>query len=245
MSATTPPAPPTDPVFEEHTFAPDPNTVFKPIVSAFEVEYAIAQCVRVWIRDYLAEAERQRGLPVGQLPWFRSIVPGADASKWPEDQLPALIVVSAGTDPGPGGRLEVHADGGYVQRWRVDCVCEVSARGNRQAQYLARVYAAHVGAMLVQQALRAPGPLEGGVVSLRKLDKIGERYDLRDWTVDRTRCAGVVHLQVEVADVLHGAPWGPRVPRYEPTDPTVDPPPEMLAPIVQTADVDVDKQDAS
>ena len=231
-----------DPVWEEHRFDPDPRSAFGPIISAFEVENALAECVRVWLRDYLAEIERQRRLPVGRLPAFRSIVASAQPEKWPEDQLPALLIASPGLDTGGQcGRLEVHGDGGYVVRWRVDCVSEISARGNRQAIYLARLYTAAVRGLIVQQALRAPYPPEGLGLRLRRVDWTGERYDLRDWTVDRTRCAGTVSFVVDVAEVLSRA-LGPRVPAYPPTG-GGEPPPEMLMPEVDRAVVDVTKQE--
>lgn len=234
MSVTPPPVF-TDPVFEPARFAPDPRTAFGPIISAFEVEHALVACVRIWIRDYLAEMERQRGQAVEGMPPFRSIVVAGSPEKWPEDQLPALLVSSPGlAETGTRRGLEVHGDGGYVARYRVDAVSEVSARGNRQGLRLARVYAAAVRALLVQQPLRAaskPPPW------LRRVDWVGEDFTLRDWTVDRTRAAGRVAFVVEVADVMTRG-LGPRAPTYPPTDET-EPPEPMLMPDVESAHVDV------
>jgi hypothetical protein len=232
----------TDPVVDAHSFAPDPASVFGPIVSAFEVEHALAACARVWIRDYLAEMERQRLTPVEGMPPFRSIVAAAAPEKWPEDQLPALLIASPGlAETGARRGLEVHGDGGYVARWRVDCASEVSARGNRQAIRLARLYAAAVRALIVQQTLRVSRFVDAPLPSLRRIDWTGERYDLRDWTIDRTRCAGVVSFVVEVADVMTRG-LGPREPMYPPTGPG-EPPEPMLMPDVERARVDVSKKD--
>lgn len=227
-----------DPVFEPHRFAPNPASVFGPIISAFEVEHALAACVRIWIRDYLAEMARQRGLPPEGMPPFRSIVASGHAERWPEDQLPALLIVSPGlAETGARRSLEVHGDGGYVARWRVDCVSEVSARGNRQAVMLARLYTAAVRTLVVQQ------PLRDGVSDpppwLRRIDWIGERYDLRDGAVERTRCAGTTSFVVEAVDVSTRG-LGPREPFYPPTD-GGEPPPEMLMPDVERARVRVTK----
>lgn len=227
-----------DPVFDEHAFAPDPHSVFGPIVSAFEVEDALANSVRRWIRDYLAEIARQRGMPADWLPEFRSIVTAGDISKFPEDQLPSLMVASPGLDTsGRRGRgVEVHGDGTYVARWRVECNCEVSARGNRQALMNCRLYAAAVRALLIQQALdrRPTTDLE-----LRRVEWLDETYRLRDWTVDRTRAAATTILVIEVADVTNRQ-MGPADPFY-PTDPD-EPPDPMLRPDVDRVVVDVTKQ---
>jgi hypothetical protein len=232
---STPPI--VDPVFEPALFEPDPRTAFGPILSAFEVEHALVACVRIWIRDYLAEMERQRGQAVEGMPWFRSIVVAGAPEKWPEDQLPALLVSSPGlAETGTRRGIEVHGDGGYVARYRVDAVCEVSARGNRQAIRLARVYAAAVRALLIQQPLRKPS---NPPPWLRRVEWTGEDFTLRDWTVDRTRCAGRVSFVVEVADVMTRG-LGPRQPYYQPAEPT-EPPEPMLMPDVESTHVDVTK----
>ncbi len=153
------------------------------------------------MRDYLAEIERQRGLEVGRLPAFRSIVVSAELEKMPEDQLPALLIASPGTEASAGargGRIEAHGDGGYLARFRVDCAAVISARGNRQAPRLARLYAVALGALLVQQALQ-PCPL-----SIRRVDWVSDSYALMASDADRTQSGGIVRIGVEVADVKTG-----------------------------------------
>jgi hypothetical protein len=226
-----------DPIFDEAVFAPDPRSAFGPILSAFEVEHALAACVRIWIRDYLAEMARQRRQEPEGMPPFRAITVAGAPEKWPEDQLPALLLSSPGLAETSSRRgIEVHGDGGYVARYRVDAVCEVSARGNRQAIRLARIYAAAVRALLIQQPLRAPSHPPPW---LRRVDRLGEDFTLRDWTVDRTRCAGRVSVVVEVADDMTRG-LGPRQPRYAPTG-EGDPPEPMLMPDVESTHVDVTK----
>lgn len=229
----------TDPVYEPQRFKPDPRSVFGPIVSAFEIEDALVGCVRKWIRDYLAEVQRQRHLEPDGLPEFRSIVAAGDISKFPEDQLPSLMIASPGLDTtGSRGRLEAHGDGGYVARWRVECNSEISARGNRQALRLARLYTAAVRTLLVQQALDRDDADDA--LELRRVEWTGERYDLRDSTTDRTRAAGTTILAVEVAEVTNRQ-MGPLEPLYPPTGPG-EPPDEMLRPIAETKHVTVTKR---
>ena len=203
----------TDPVYEDHEFHPDRRSAFGPIFSAFEVDHAIATCVRVWIRDYLAEISRQRGLDPEALPPFRSIVDSAEARRYPEDQLPGLLVVSTGIDA-PGGRVETYSDGLYTARFRVDCGAVISAGGNRQAVRLARYYTAAVRTLLLQQLAK---PRWSGLEGVRRIEWVGERYQPPTEASERTQARGTTQLIIEVE---HVASWaaGPDEPAYpEPT----------------------------
>lgn len=182
-----------DPVFEEHTFAPDEHSRTGPVVSAFEVEYALAQCVREWMPRYLAEAEAQRDLAPGDLPELRSVVTSTDASKFPEEQLPALLVSSPGLEDAP----DVRGDGLYSARWRADCTVVCSARGNRQARRLAAVYVSAVRALLVQQALFSD------VLDVIAVDWRGETYRSRTADDERTRAEATVQLRVQIAGAMN------------------------------------------
>jgi hypothetical protein len=203
----------TDPIYEDHEFAPDRRSAFGPIFSAFEVDHAVATCVRAWVRDYLAELARQRGLDPEALPAFRSIVDSSEARRYPEDQLPALLVASTGVES-RGGRLELNGDGFYTARFRVDCGAVVSARGNRHAVRLARYYAAAVRALLLQQLAK---PRWSGLEGVRRVDWVGERYQALDEASDRTQARGTTQLVVEVENVTNWA-MGPDEPVFpEPT----------------------------
>jgi hypothetical protein len=200
-----------DPIWDGYEFEPDPASAFGQMLSAVEVEEAIAQCIRVWWRDYLAEAERQRGLPVERMPTFRSIVAGGVPERFPEDQLPAVLVTSPGLEP--AGGLEVHGDGWFVVRWRIDCTAEISARGNREAVWLARIYAAMLHSLVVQQVLRAPSSPPAW---LRGVTWRDEDFTVRAPLFERTRCAGRARFIIETADVVNRH-LGPRTPQYRPT----------------------------
>ncbi len=69
---------------------------------------------RLWLRDYLAEIERQRGLEVGRLPAFRSIVVSAELERCPRTSCPALLIASPGTEA--SGRRSRRADRGARRR---------------------------------------------------------------------------------------------------------------------------------
>lgn len=191
----------TDPVFEEHTFAPEELSRIGAVVSAFEVEYALAATVRRWMPAYLAEAAKQRGLS-DALPSLRAIVTSTDSDRFSEEQLPALIVSCLRTEERP----DVRATGMYSARWRVDCQVVCSARGNRQARRLAQIYAATIRALLIQRAAQE----ETGVQMLSGPDWRGESYRSRRAQDERTIAEATVELLVHVAAVTwrFGGPLG-------------------------------------
>src|SRR4051812_636972 len=112
-------------------------SAFGPLVSASDVELAVLDTLRVWFNDYLAEVDRRNGDAVGTLPYPRGWVVSAGIEKMPEDQTPTIVVAS------PGLLVAPLADGrgAYTATWRVSVSSVVSARGNRQALRLARLYA--------------------------------------------------------------------------------------------------------
>jgi hypothetical protein len=67
-----------------------------PIVSGHDVEQATLAVLRRWMPTYLAEAERQTGRVVGSLPVIRGWTVATTFDKWPEDQLPAIVLISPG-----------------------------------------------------------------------------------------------------------------------------------------------------
>ena len=136
-----------DPVLEPWKFAPDPRSAFGPIISAFEVEHALATCVRRWQRDYLAEVCRQRGLEPEQLPLYRSFVVADTLEKMPEDTPPVLVVVSPGLVPGAGQAISRRGTGAVNASFVIELGSFVSARGNRQAPKLSRLYTAAILAL--------------------------------------------------------------------------------------------------
>jgi hypothetical protein len=182
-----------DPIYEDPSWTPAaPDDPFGPLVTAFDVEQALAWTIRRWMPDYLLKVERDHGLPAGRLPTFRSEVATAwRVGRLPEDQLPALMIVS----PGLHERPKVFGDGTFTARWRVDITSICSARGNRVAPRLARWYAAGVRLLLQQnQGLESQ-------LTVTRIDWNDERYDVLDVRDERTLAGGLVQVLVDVADV--------------------------------------------
>lgn len=229
-------SPITDPIVEPWTFAPDPRSVFGPIVSAFEVEHALAQCVRRWQRDYIAEVCRQRAMKAEQLPRYRSIVSSADIEKMPEDTPPVLIIASPGIAAGVAHPISTRGDGTYNARFALDCASHVSARGNRQALKLARLYAAMLRTLVVQQALEPAGGLQ-----LSAVEPVNERFERLRSDADRTISASVVSFVVDVVAISNRLA-GPLEPTLPPTEPG-EPPEPMEDPEIVRHQITVDKQE--
>ena len=205
-----------------------PVSAFGPLVAASDVEAAVVSQLRKWLVTYLAEIDRQQRQDVGTMPPPRSYVISSDVERMPEDQTPAVIVVSPGLSdpPRPDG------GGAFVARWQINVGAQLSARGNEHALRLARLYALALRALLVQQQA-----LDG--LAVRRIDWLSERYDELDSIDDRTVCVAVVELAIEVADVTtrHAGPLEPLLP------PEPAPGPDSPTwPLAETADVTVTKE---
>lgn len=177
-----------------------PVSVFGTLVAASDVEESVLAQLQTWQRDYLAEVERYHGLTVGTLPLPRSWVISSATERFPEDQLPAVVLASPGLADPP------LADGSgiYTARWQLTIATQVAARGNRLALRLARLYALAWRALLLQQQ-------DLPLVVARRLDWMDERYRLLDTIDDRSTCVSEVELGVEIFDVTqrHAGPLEP------------------------------------
>jgi len=102
------------------TYTPRPRSLYGRLISAVDVEQALAARIALRMNDYLAETERQHGIAVGTIQRPRAMVV---TERFPEDQLPAVIVESPGTAdlPLPDGQ------GRYMARWEVVLTIAVSA----------------------------------------------------------------------------------------------------------------------
>lgn len=184
---------------------PDPRSIFGRIVSGSDVEdWSIALLER-WSSTYLAEVERQHGI---RTPYARprSYVRTASFDQWPEDQLPRIVMASAGqaTPPRKGG------DGLFRCWWVMGFGVVVSARYQQEAHEMALNYVAAVRTLFVQRP-----DLDGHANGVVWLD---ERYD--DLVFDDTRSlsSGQAHFTVEVDDVAsaNAGPTAPDVPSDDP-----------------------------
>ena len=196
-------------------YAP-PENVYGPLVAGSDVEDHVQEIIARWHPSYLYELERLHGIVPGTLPLIRSMVRSAAIEKFPEDQLPCLMIASPGlTDPPiPDG------GGYYIASWRINLAIQVIAGPNRRAQELARWYALVLRSCVEQQqqdpALTRP-------VHIVRIDWRDENYENLDPINDRTVCIGRVEFAVLVAEVLRRG-YGPLEPMIPPQEPGPDAP---------------------
>lgn len=161
------------------------------IVVGSQVEAAVLATLRLWMPHYLAEIARQLAMPQAP-PNPRSYRVWSDQTRWPEDQTPAVIVVSPGlasSDP-----LTRRASAGaYTATWVVSAGCVVSASDQTHTRRLSGIYAAALRAALVQHP-----SLDG--VALATV-WTGESY-VHEAASGRTTALGIADFEVQIADVV-------------------------------------------
>jgi hypothetical protein len=187
-------------------------SIFGAIVTGADVEGWCLETLKQWSPTYLAELERQHGRTAGELQPVRAWVTVPSFDKWPEDQLPAVLLLSVGIAAPPLKR----GDGRYRARWQMGLACICSARTQELSHELAMLYLAAHRAILLQRP-----SLGGHAAGINWLD---ENYD--DLPLDdlRSLSAGQAIFTVEVEGVVSGdaGPLSPDQPLTPATDPWPD-----------------------
>ena len=201
------------------------ETIFGRIVTGHDVEQWALAVLHKWSSTYLAEVERQHGYEAGHLQRFRGWAIGPTFDKWPEDQVPGVLVVSAGT----AGRPVKDADKSYRTRWQLQVGCLASARTQKLSHEHAHMYTTACRVALLQKQ-----SLEGWAAGT---DWLGDRYDPLAYDDTRSLYAGYADLTVEVRDVAT-VTAGPT----EPDDPLEpDTLPWPLPPLVETVETEIEQ----
>lgn len=191
------------------------TATFGPIVTGGDVETWVRDLLRTWFSTYLAEVERQHGYSGHDLPRPRGYAIGPSWDKWPEDQIPGVLVSSRGVPAPP----QKDGEGYYRARWLIEPGVLCSARTQDETHALAMLYGAALRWLVTHR------PSLGGHAEAS--DWLGESYD--DLGYDDTRSLYAVRetFAVEVVDVMLGdaGPTSVEVP-LEPDD-TVPWPPDV------------------
>jgi len=159
----------TDPIYP-----PLQPSIFGRIVSGGDVEQWCLALIQKWFSTYLAEAERQGGLSGHALQRPRRYMVSPTIDKMPEDQLPAIILVSIGLAERPLKR----GDGTYSGRWDMGLACVCTARTQDEAHAIAHLYMTAMRVLFIQR------PALDGWAS--GTDWMGERYDQLDYDEHRS-----------------------------------------------------------
>jgi hypothetical protein len=182
------------------------------IVTGREVELAALAMLKRWSSTYLAEAERQTNRVPGSLPRVRTWTTAPDFEKWPEDQLPCVLLISPGLaqPPMPDGT------GQYRAQFSLGLAAIVSAAQMDDTAELAKLYCAvHRACILQHQSL------EGFAAGITWVD---ENYDDLPSIDGRSLGAGQAIFAVQVDGI--STRWnGPPTPSEPPT-PDTDPIPD-------------------
>ena len=170
-------------------YTPRPSSLYGRLIAGVDVEQALKARLDDRLDDYLNEVERQHGLAVGSLSRPRAFVV---AERFPEDQLPAIVVESPGTTDLPAA----DGQGRYAVRFELVLAIHVAAADG--AIELAKLYVLALRALAVQQ----PAPLFMGI------DWVNERYPRPELVGGRTFYTAEVSLEVQVPDVTdrHAGP---------------------------------------
>jgi hypothetical protein len=118
-----------------------------PIVAASDVERAALATIKKWVSTYLGEAEGQHDRARGSLPRPRSYTTTNSFDKWPEDQLPCVLLVCPGLVEQP----RAEGNGHYHAVFAVGVAVIVSAKTEAATEELAKLYVSAVRTCLIQQ----------------------------------------------------------------------------------------------
>lgn len=191
---------------------------FGPIITRLDVEAAVVAHLQAWSLTYIAEVERQQELDAESLPPIRNYTTvGSGIEKWPEDQLPMLLIMSTGLAEPP----KREGRGLYRASWNCGIAAITAGGGADPADSAKRTAGYYQGA--VRAAMLQHPSLGGFAAGVTWVD---ERYD--ELPVEQSRsmaaASGFFRIEVEgVADSTGGVATVPDNPYDSPPDlPTAD-----------------------
>lgn len=201
-------------------------TIFGRVVSDDQVEDAVIATLQKWFSTMLSEVERQNGLEAHYYERPQGFTSRTAFDKWPEEQLPLVIVICPGIEDDPlkeGGGL-------YRSRYDVGIVVVVSSIDKDSTRRVAQRMGAAIRMTMAKKS-SLDGAFDGDV---RGIDWVGTRNNELRPEDDRTIWANRQLFTVEIGNVLTKG-GGPKTP--EPYDtPTGEPadPPTVVPPVVIT-----------
>lgn len=204
------------------------SPVFGRIVLGSDAETALVDTLQAWLPTYLAELERRTDRPAGAVPMVRSWRRSNRFYRFPQDQLPAAIVIS----PGTTGPPERRGDGTIDAWFRLGIAIVCAANTPEATNELAKLYAAAVRTAVLQQPSLAGDPADPHPFAARVIF-VGETTDDVPAEYLEIGCTAQVEFDVLVEGIAD-ATAGPAAA-------TVEPPADL--PVVSSQHVDIEVED--
>lgn len=151
----------------------------------------VQKTVEAWIKEYLAEYERQQGLKPRTLPVFKDYTQVNEFRNWAQDETPVCVVVS----PGLSDKPQKKGDGWYSGKFDIGIAAIVQANNRINTNKLAN----HYGPVIRQLMLQQSG--FGGLIN--GIDFEDERYNDVPETEDRAQASVQVIFSVEVPGMVN------------------------------------------
>jgi hypothetical protein len=174
-------------------------TVFGPLFGGDLIDAALLDRLKTWMATYLRAVSEDRGIDPLKAP--RSIVVVSEFARFPEEQLPAIVVVNGASD------TPVERPGYYDAKWPVEICTECSAGTQNDTRRNAQLYLVAARECLLRERSLGAG--------MRGVDWGGESYTLRDIS-DRRSIAGASAKFVIERENVAQIGGGPQVPNGEP-----------------------------
>lgn len=182
------------------------SEVYGPLVTGHDVEAAVETTLRAYFPGDLGDlAYRVKGDRRGIEP-IRSWSTATSVDRWPEAQLPAIVIVSTGLTGEPS-----QVNGSYSAWWDVGVAAITAGTDGAQAARVAKWYAAVARRVVLQHATL------GGFADAVTLTD--ESYDVVPFEDGRVHAGAEVGFSILVGDIVN-AHAGPTEP---PDDPWAEP----------------------
>jgi hypothetical protein len=201
-----------------------------PLVTRGDVEKQMLAHVQDWLVPYLGRVERHNQL-TEHLAVPRSWEVVNEYTRYPEEQMPFIAVISPGINPGRKPRQD--GDGWITAWWVLAVGAIVATRDERSAKDLAGYYGAAIRGLVMEM------PMLGGWAS--GVEWEDEKYDDFPRVTERTMAAVRLVFTVEVQGVMnvYGAPFDTHGNLAPPSDPYQAPPD---FPVVESAEATAEPQ---
>ena len=173
---------------------------FGPVVIATQFDEAVQNTLEEWAPTYLRFIERQLGLEPEWLSNPRSYVVTSDWDHFPEEKLPAILIMSSEiAKPEMDGRKE------YRAHFPIDIGIFVSAKDRKSTEKLAKYYGAAIRTLLLQNgslSTKAQREAKAPGIAVTTAWE-GEKFDVHEAdTSQRTIGTAEVKFSTEVRQIV-------------------------------------------